>query len=207
MLDDATIQILAGGLVVLALAGAAVLGRSVLGPRGRVVASRTVRRGSEAAWLGTTALAQGWILGVAVLPAWFYAQPSFGELPAASILQGLGLVLWLAGMGIAGWSARVLGRSLTVSLQVTEGQRLVEEGPYARVRHPIYTANVAAALGLSLLFLSPPLLVLTAALAVLAVYRGQLEDAFLRSPEAFGARYDAYLARTGRFFPRIRRRP
>lgn len=205
MLDVTTVRILAGVLLVLAAVGVAALGRSVLGPRGRVVAHRRPVIGSEVVWLAATALSQAWVLGVLVVPGWFYGWPGAARVPESTGLQALGLVLWMLGMGLAGWATRVLGRFMTVSIQVAEGQRLVQEGPYAWVRHPIYTGNVAAALGLGLLFLNPLLLGLVLLLAVLASYRGRLEDDFLRGPDAFGERYEAYAARTGRFLPRLRR--
>lgn len=205
MLDAGTVRLVAGILLVLVFGGAAVLVRSVLGPRGRVVASRAPMRGSEAAWIATTVSAHAWILGVLVLPGWFYASPGVPDFPEASSVQLLGLGLWFLGMGLAGWAVRTLGRSMTVTIQVEEGQRLVQEGPYARVRHPIYTANVTAALGLALLFLSPSLMVLVVVIAGLAAYRGRLEDEFLCSPQAFGEKYAAYAGQTGRLLPRFRR--
>jgi len=205
MLDVGTVRVVAGTLLVLVFVGAAFLGRSVLGPRTRVVASRAPVRGSEAAWIATTLAAHAWILGALVLPAWFYAWPGVPDFPEASAVQILGLGLWFLGMGLAGWAVRTLGRFMTVTIQVAEGQRLVREGPYARVRHPIYTGNVAAALGLALLFLNPVLLALVLVIAALASYRGRLEDAFLGSPQAFGERYTEYARETGRFLPRFRR--
>ncbi len=205
MLDVGTVRLLAGVLLVIAVAGIATLGPSVSRPRGKVVASRAPARGSEATWLSATLVAQGWTAGVLLLPAFFYAWPDVGNVPDSSALQLVGPALWLAGMGLAGWSTRTLGRYMTVSIQVTEGHRLVREGPYAWIRHPIYTGNAAAALGLAILYLSPPLLGITVLIAALAMYRGRLEDAFLRSPEAFGAQYEAYIHETGRFLPRLRR--
>ncbi len=205
MLDVTTARIVAGVLLVLVAIGIPVLGRSLRGPRGKVVASRRPIRGSEAVWLAATMAAQAWTFGALVLPAWFYAWPGVPDFPESSAVQILGLCLWLLGMGLAGWAVRVLGRFMTVEIQVMEGQPLVQEGPYAWVRHPIYTGNATAALGLSLLFLSPPLGALAGVVAVLAAYRAHLEDAFLRSPDAFGDRYDAYAARTGRLLPRLRR--
>ncbi len=205
MLDVGTVRVLATALLVIALAGVAVLARSVSRPSGKVVASRRVVWGSEAAWLAATAVVQAWTLGVVLLPAWFYDWPGVGNFPDSTAVQVLGPVLWLLGMGLAAWSTRTLGRFMTVSIQVTEGHRLVQEGPYARVRHPIYTGNVMAALGLAVLYLSPPLAAFVLLLIALAVYRGRIEDEFLRSPQAFGEAYVAYSARTGRFLPRLRR--
>lgn len=204
MLDVGTVRDIARVLVVLAIAGIALLARSMSRPAGRVLASRSPVRGSEAAWLGATVAVQGWTLGVLVAPAWFYAWPSMGNFPDSTDVQLLGPALWLLGMGLLAWGVRTLGRYTTVAIQVTEGHRLVQEGPYAWIRHPIYTGNAAAALGLAVLYLSPPLLVLALLLIGLATYRGRIEDDFLRSPEAFGASYDAYVARTGRFLPRLR---
>ncbi len=205
MLDDGTVRIIAAALLALSAVGIAVLGRSVSRPRGVVRASRSPARGTEALWLGATVLAQAWTLGVLVLPTWFYDWPGIGTLPGSTDLQLLGPLLWLLGMGLAAWATRTLGRFMTVSIQVTEGQTLVQQGPYAWIRHPIYTGNVAAAVGLAVLYLSPPLFVLAAVLGALASYRGRLEDAFLRSPQAFGERYEVYAQRTGRFLPRLRR--
>ncbi len=205
MLDVGTIRVVAGGFLALTVAGVALLARSVSRPAGKVVASRRPARGSEAVWLGATLLAQGWTLGVLLLPTDFYDWPHVGAFPDASLVQLLGPVLWLLGMGLAGWATQTLGRFMTVSIQVTEGHRLVQEGPYAWIRHPIYTGNVLAAVGLALLYLSPPLAALALVILGLAAYRGRIEDEFLRSPEAFGGRYEAYAARTGRFLPRFRK--
>ncbi len=205
MLDPGSVQVVAAVLLVLTATGVAVLGRSVRGPRSAVVAARAPVRGSEAVWLASTLAAQAWPLGIVLFPSWFYAWPGLGGVPEATALQLLGLVLWVLGMGLAAWAARILGRFMTVTIQVTDGQPLVQDGPYAWVRHPIYSANVTAALGLALLFLSPPLLAIALVIASLAAYRGRLEDEFLRSPQAFGDRYAAYSERTGRFLPRLRR--
>ena len=58
------------------------------------------------------------------------------------------------------------------------------------------------ALGQTFFFLSLPLALLTLMLTGLAYDRARLEESLLRSPEAFGATYDLYMARTGRFLPR-----
>ncbi len=205
MLDVGTVRIVAAVLLVLGIAGIAALARSVSRPSGKAVASRSPVRGSEEAWLTATVVAQAWTVGVLLFPAWFYAWPDVPNFPDSAAVQVLGPALWLLGMGLAGWSTRTLGQYLTMSIQVTEGHRLVREGPYAWIRHPIYTGNATAALGLAALYLSPLLLIVAILLIVLAAYRGRLEDDFLRSPEAFGLQYEAYIRETGRFFPRLRR--
>ncbi|HII39937.1 MAG TPA: isoprenylcysteine carboxylmethyltransferase family protein [Thermoplasmata archaeon] len=205
MLDAGTVRIVGGLLFLAPFAAAAMYGRSVLAPRGATVAARDPARGTEALWLGTIGVAQLWTLGVVLMPQAFYAWPLFGDFPGSAGIQMLGLLVWFLAGGLAVWSFRTLGRFMTVSIRVMEGHRLVQEGPYAWIRHPTYTAVVALVVGLALVFLSLPLILLALLLAVLARYRAGLEEDLLRSPQGFGAAYEAYMARTGRFLPRLRR--
>lgn len=205
MLDPGTIQIVGAVLFLAPAAGAAAVGRSAFGPRARTMRSRHPARRVEGLWLGAIAVAQLWTLGVALAPGWFYGAPSLGDFPGSTVVQVAGLLLWAGAGGLAVWAIRTLGRFMTVSIQVVEGQTLVQEGPYAFVRHPTYTAVAAFAFGLALVFLSAPLLLVSLLLAFLARYRAGLEEDFLRSPQAFGGAYEAYMARTGRLLPRIRR--
>lgn len=74
-------------------------------------------------------------------------------------------------------------------------------GPYARVRHPMYTGDMLAFLGVFPLTLS--LLALVSLLAVPAqVAVAGIEEAGLEG--RFGASYRVYAARSGRFLPRLR---
>lgn len=208
MWDLGTAQVAAGVIFLATIAGAVFLSRAVYGtrlPSARVVARRDPARWTEVVWLAGTVVAQLWSLGVILLPAWFYGWPVRAAIPGVEGLQILGLGLWAAGGGLVAWSAQSLGRFMTPSIQVTEGHRLVQDGPYALMRHPTYTANVAVAVGLGLAFLSVPLLVLAVLMAALAWYRAGLEETLLASPQGFGPEYTAYMARTGRFLPRFRR--
>lgn len=204
MLDATTIQDVGAFLFVAPIAGAAGLGRAVLGPRRRTLASRKPARGTEPLWLGVIGAAQLWALGVALDPTWFYVDLSLGNFPLSTLVQGLGLMLWILGAGLALCAFRTLGRFMMVSIQVSEGHRLIQEGPYAFVRHPTYTGVIIFVLGLALVFLSIPLLLAAVLVAGLARYRARIEEELLRSPEGFGAAYEAYMARTGRFLPRLR---
>jgi protein-S-isoprenylcysteine O-methyltransferase Ste14 len=67
-------------------------------------------------------------------------------------MQGVGAVTLLCGAGIALWSARTLGRSLTPGTEPLAGARLVTGGPYAYVRHPIYLGLVLLCTGYTLLW-------------------------------------------------------
>jgi protein-S-isoprenylcysteine O-methyltransferase Ste14 len=201
-----TVQILAGIGLVLAVLGV-IVARSDRPRRDRfapVVARRAPARWTEVAWIAGALVVTLWPLGVFVAPEYAYHWPPFPDFPGSWAVQVFGVAL----VGSAGWlfgsSARALGPHMTPSIQVREGHRLVQEGPYRLVRHPVYTAIMTLAIGQALFFLSFPVALFAVLLVGLANYRARLEEALLRSPEAFGATYDAYVARTGRFLPRLR---
>jgi protein-S-isoprenylcysteine O-methyltransferase Ste14 len=51
------------------------------------------------------------LLVEAIVPDWVYGGALTVPLPFESVLQGFGIILWLAGGGLALWSERNLGRS------------------------------------------------------------------------------------------------
>lgn len=61
------------------------------------------------------------------------------ELPFDDSVRWIGLALAIAGVAFALWAMRTLGRHFDVELEVHEGHEVIERGPYALVRHPIYT--------------------------------------------------------------------
>lgn len=118
-------------------------------------------------------------------------DPHFGVLHIASyVFLGLGFYL--------------LSAAWNVLYQAQRANRLATTGPYARIRHPQYVAFVAILLGF--LFQWPTLLTLVMFPILVAMY-GRLaitEEREMR--KRFGAEFDAYAARTPRFFPALRGR-
>jgi len=173
----------------------------------RVVARREPGRGTEVAWIAGALVAALWPIGVLLAPAYAYGWPGLPDFPYSPGIQVGGWVVSLCGGLLFFASARALGRHMTPAIQLGEGHRLVQEGPYRYIRHPVYTAIVSGAIGESVAYLSPVLASLTLVLAGLAAYRARLEEDLLGSPEAFGEVYAQYRARTGRFLPRVRSKP
>lgn len=115
-------------------------------------------------------------------------------------VRWIGVVLALVGFGLLQWAQMTLGRNWSDTPQFMEGQQLVKSGPYAWVRHPIYTAFLLILS--SILFISTNWLVggLWVVMTVLAVWaRVQVEEGLMMSQ--FGARYEQYCQQTGRLFP------
>src|SRR6266404_1978552 len=58
-----------------------------------------------------------------------------------------GLALTLAGAGFAMWARFYLGRNWSASVTIKQDHELVRSGPYAVVRHPIYSGLLLAMIG------------------------------------------------------------
>jgi protein-S-isoprenylcysteine O-methyltransferase Ste14 len=119
-------------------------------------------------------------------------------------LQAAGLGLWALGIAVGLWAARAIGGYGAVS-GVTLDHQLVNDGPYRYVRHPIYTALIAIAVGTALVYRSYLLLVVAAFSVFAHLWWATAEEKLLNSPEGLGDAYRAYASRTGRFLPRLRR--
>jgi protein-S-isoprenylcysteine O-methyltransferase Ste14 len=168
-----------------------------------VVARRPPLRGTGLLWVVGTLTAAFWPVGALVLPFLAYHWPALPDVAGSWAVQVVGAALVVAGGALFGSASRVLGVHMTPAIQAQEGHRLVQDGPYRWVRHPVYTAVLTISLGQTLLFLSPVAALLTVVLVILAVDRARLEEELLRSPQVFGDAYEAYRARTGRFLPRL----
>lgn len=206
MLSLALVQIIAGvGLVATAVGAAAGRPRNTSSrTRVRVVATNPPARGTQILWVGGALVATFWGLGAFAAPAYAYHWPAVPDFAGSWIIQIVGVVLSVTG-GLLFWrSARTLGRHMTPFIQVREDHELVQTGPYRYIRHPVYTAILLTAAGQTLFFLSLPLASLTLFLVAMAVYRVRLEESLLSSPGGFGAAYQEYMHRTGRFLPRLR---
>ena len=90
-----------------------------------------------------------------------------------------------------------LRRALTVTPQATS---LVTAGPYALVRHPMYSGSILIMFGLMLLIDSAAAVVLFLACAGLQIQRARYEEALLENslPD-----YGRYKCGVGRFVPRL----
>ena len=58
-----------------------------------------------------------------------------------------GVLLIVAGLGFSVWAREYLGRNWSGTVTLKEDHELVRRGPYAWVRHPIYTGILLAVIG------------------------------------------------------------
>ena len=104
----------------------------------------------------------------------------------------------VVGIGIAVWARVYLGSDWSSHPDVKEGHKLVTSGPYAFVRHPIYTGMLLALVG-SVLISNAFGSVVAFIAAVVLLARIPVEERYMR--ELFPDAYRAYAARTKRLVP------
>ena len=139
--------------------------------------------------------------------ALFLADPDelsfvFIHLPAH--FQAIGLVLFNAAAVIILWSHVVLGHLWSGELETLPEHRVVSSGPYALVRHPLYSSYLLLTVGFFLATANwlVGALMLAYFLAVAARARKEEEMLIVR----LGAAYGAYVDATPRFVPFFRKR-
>lgn len=158
-----------------------------------LVAKPGARQGSPARALLRLVLVVFIALGVRYRDR--FPQLTFGEHREAVALAGA--VLCVLGLLFASWARFTMGSSWGMPMTVGAETRLVTRGPYAYVRHPIYTGVAAMLLGSALVF-APA--VLGAALLVpyfvVSAFREE-RDMLRLFPDA----YPGYMQRTKRLVP------
>jgi protein-S-isoprenylcysteine O-methyltransferase Ste14 len=123
-----------------------------------------------------------WLAGGPVLRTRFVPPSS------AAALGGLALVL--GGLAFAVWARLHLGSNWSATVTLKEGHELVRSGPYALVRHPIYTGLLAALLGSAVMNGEMRSLAAVALLAVALLVKMRLEERWM--VERFGEEYRQY---------------
>ncbi len=111
-------------------------------------------------------------------------------LPATRALPAIGLGVEAAGGLLYLWAKRELGRNWSGEISVKEDHRLVRSGPYARLRHPMYTALVGMAAGTAVVCNRLHAVLGVAVMAYAYLRKVALEERWMR--EEFGAAYDDY---------------
>jgi protein-S-isoprenylcysteine O-methyltransferase Ste14 len=121
----------------------------------------------------------------------------------SSLLAWTGVALCLVGFGLAISARWHLGRNWGMPMSRKEQPELVTNGPYALIRHPIYTGLILAMLG-SAIGVNIFWLVLLVPVSAYFIYSARQEESAML--QLFPEQYAAYMARTGMLAPRLFRR-
>lgn len=116
-------------------------------------------------------------------------------------LRWAGFALGLLSVAFWTWTQVELDTQWSAQLQLTKSHHLVTTGPYARLRHPLYTGMLGWCVALGLLTANWIFVGLAVLFIGGLVWRVPKEEQMML--EAFGDEYRAYMQRTGRFFPRL----
>lgn len=166
-----------------------------LAARGVKAAQRKEGALSRLAHFGPLILA-GWMLGADRLPGDVLGARLW---PRTEATFWIGAALLAGGLGFCVWARRVIGRNWSGTVTVKEGHELVRTGPYALVRHPIYTGLLLAFAGTALV-VAEARGVVAVLMVLLALWRKlRLEERWMG--ETFGEAYAAYRRETAALIP------
>jgi protein-S-isoprenylcysteine O-methyltransferase Ste14 len=161
-------------------------------------APASARAGGRREWLHHTVTITGIILlfGIDGRNQWF-GRPLW---PVSDAVSWALVAAAIAGFAFTWWARLHLGRLWSANVQRKADHHVVDTGPYAIVRHPIYAgiilATVAVAVQRASVFAIAGVTIMTAGWWI----KAKLEERFLR--EQLGpAAYDAYAARVPMLIP------
>jgi len=141
-------------------------------------------------------------IGLAVVPGAYVATgiPSMADYSSRWWAVALGAIVFGSALWVFRVSHKALGRNWSISLEIREQHSLVSSGPYALVRHPMYTSFLLMGIGQALL-LSNWMVGLAGLIgfAILFFLRVDKEEHMMLAN--FGPQYRAYMERTKRIIP------
>lgn len=141
-------------------------------------------------------------LGQFLLPA-LYAitgQPAFADYRFSPLQAWFGVVALITALILFRLTHKQLGRNWSISLETREQHKLVTDGLYAYVRHPMYSSFILSAVAQLLLLqnlIAGPIGLI--AIGILFFLRVPREEQVMI--ETFGEEYRNYMGRTARIIP------
>lgn len=118
------------------------------------------------------------------------------------VMESIGLLLYIFGFGLMAWALIALGRNYQLGGSAPRAKdKMVVDGPYRLIRHPMYTAALCIALGLGLFTQSVIFLLVFGIYLALILPLIPHEERELE--KAYGAEYAAYRRKTSALVPAI----
>ena len=136
----------------------------------------------------------GWLVLYTLNPTWMRVL----SVPFPDWLRWLAFALGLASLGFWSWTQVALGKEWSPQLQLRKDHHLVTTGPYARIRHPLYTAMFGY--GTSLALVTANWFFIVFAIVTIAGLCARVPKEEKMMIKEFGEEYKEYMLRSGRFF-------
>jgi protein-S-isoprenylcysteine O-methyltransferase Ste14 len=142
--------------------------------------------------------------GLGLLPFLYICTgiPHFADYAFRPVQAWLGLLIAIVSLAIFRLTHRALGRNWSVSLDVRVDHKLITEGIYQKVRHPMYSAFWLWAIAQALL-LPNWVAGLSGVVGFGILFFGRVSREERIMLDAFGDQYRQYMVRTYRVLPKI----
>lgn len=129
--------------------------------------------------------------------------PLFGVrfLPAGAMCFWIGAVVTASGLLFSVWARHHLGKNWSQAVTIKEDHELITSGPYALVRHPIYTGLLLAFVGSAVARGECRGLLAVALVFSVLWFKLRLEEKLLR--QQFGESYETYSRQVAALVPYI----
>jgi len=114
----------------------------------------------------------------------------------------VGLALTWLGIGIAIWARHHLAENWSARVTIKQGHELIRTGPYARLRHPIYSGLDLAALGSAIAIGEWHCSLGVCLLLIAYSIKAKREESMLT--QQFGESFQEHRKQTGFLLPRLR---
>jgi len=135
------------------------------------------------------------LLTTHIPPRWLYLQ----IWPAGLWSFWLGASVMIAGLLFAVWAREHLGENWSRSVTIKQGHELITTGPYAVVRHPIYTGFLAGFLGTAIALSQVRGFISFVLIFLVLWLKLRMEEQWMRSQ--FGQTYATYAHETAALVP------
>jgi protein-S-isoprenylcysteine O-methyltransferase Ste14 len=167
---------------------------------GALTAKRTARAQSAGSRLLHIALAALAVM-IGFTKLFHFSPLNQPFVPGSPPFAYSGVLLTLMGAGIAIWARFYLGSNWSGTVTVKKDHALVRRGPYAFVRHPIYTGLLLALLGTAVVWREVRVLAAIALVFVMLLLKMKLEEKFM--VEEFDTEYREYARRVKALIPYV----
>ena len=146
---------------------------------------------------------------VVMLPAFVLLcsnDPRFGDLnrrfvPDDYSVFVAGSALTYAGVAFAIWARYHIAQYWSATVALRADHQLIRTGPYARIRHPIYTGMLLAVIGTAIAVGRYRGLIAFAMILAAFTWKSKREESLLAGQ--FGPAFEEHRRRTGFFLPRF----
>ena len=122
-------------------------------------------------------------------------------LPLNIIYFWIGAIITAGGLYFSVWARQYLGNNWSQAVTIKDDHKLITNGPYALVRHPIYTGLLLGFVGTALALGEWRGVISVVLVFCVLLHKLRLEDKWLL--EQFGSEYEVYCQKVSALIPYI----